>query len=157
VPMLIEREVAMRWLILPAAGLLMLLVMAACGGGAANDETQIRQLNEDTIDYLKQERWSKMYDLYSQEFQDRCSHDDFVGDLVMAKAFLGEGEWKDMLEELKLVTVENIQIQGDTATAEVTSYFMGEEQTKTGYYIREDGKWRLAPAPGSEGCNTSAE
>jgi hypothetical protein len=142
------------------AGIMALLAAVACGGesgGSGSDEAQIRQLNEDAIDYLKQERWSKIYDLYSQEFRDRCSHEDFVGDVVMAKAFLGENEWKDTLKEAKVVATENIQIQGDTATAEVTSYFMGEEQTATDYYIREDGKWRLAPAPGTEGCYAGGE
>lgn len=150
----------MRWLILPAAGLLMLLAMAACGGGGGgseSDEGQIRQLYENAFDYVKQERWSKTYDLYSQEYRDRCPHDEFVGQFLMPKEILGENEWKDLLEEAKVVATENIQIQGDTATAEITAYFMGEESTETEYYVREDGKWRLAPAPGSEGCDTSGE
>jgi len=147
----------MRWLILPASGFLMLLAMAACGGGSGSDEAQIRQLEQDSIDYSKEDSWSKFYDLSSQEFQERCPRDDFLDQVVTTKELFSEGEWKDMLEELKLVTVENIQIQEDTATAEVTSYSMGEEQTETDYYVKEDGKWRLAPAPGSEGCDTSGE
>jgi hypothetical protein len=149
----------MKWLILSAAGLVMLLAMAACGGdggGAGSEEDQIRQLNQDFMTYFKEERWSKIHDLYSEEFQERCSRDDLIGQVMMAKAFLGEGEWKDMIGEMKLLAVENIQIQGDSATAEVTSELSGEAQRETEYYVREDGKWRLAPAPGSEGCDTSA-
>lgn len=136
------------------------VVLIGCGGGGGGlggDEDQIRQLNQDVLSYLKQERWSKIYGLYPQEFQDRCPRDEFIGQVVMAKALLGEGEWKDLIEEVKLVAVENIQIQGDTATAEVTSKFLGEEETKTEYYVKEDGKWRLAPDPGTEGCETEAE
>jgi len=134
--------------------------MAACGGGGGgsrSDEAQIRQLNMDFINYFKEERWSKIYELNSQEFQERCSRDDFIGQVMMAKVFLGEGEWKDMIGEMKLLAVENIQIQRDSATAEVTSELLGEEQRETEYYVREDGKWRLAPAPASEGCDTSGE
>lgn len=149
----------MKWLILSAAGLVMLLAMAACGGdggGPGSEEEQIRQLNQDFMTYFKEERWSKIHDLYSEEFQERCSRDDFIGQVMMAKVLLGEGEWKDMIGEMKLLAVENIQIQGDSATAEVTSELLGEEQRETEYYVREDGRWRLAPAPGSEGCDTSA-
>ena len=62
-------------------------------------------------------------------------------------ALLGEEEWEDLLKEMKLIAVENIQIEGDTATAEVTAEVLGERETETDRYVREDGRWRLAPDP----------
>lgn len=150
----------MRRLTLATAGIMTLLAAVACGGdggGPASDEAQIHQLTGDTFNYLQQERWSNIYDLYSQEFQDRCRRDEFIGQFVELKALLGEKEFKDLFKEMKLVAAENIQIQGDTATAEVTSKFWGEERTGTAYYVRENGKWRIAPQPGTQGCETSTE
>jgi len=148
----------MRWtLILASAGVILLLAVGCGDGGGAGDEEQIRQLNQDVFRHLKDERWSKIYELYSQDFQDRCPRDEFVGEVLMAKALLGEAEWKDLLKELKLVAVENIRIGGDIATAEVTAEFLGERETETEHYVREDGSWRLAPDPGTEGCETEAD
>jgi len=148
----------MRWTLIVVSAAAVLLLVVACGdGGGGSDEEQIRQLNQDVFHHVKEERWSKIYELYSQDFRDRCPRDEFLGGMVMAKALLGEGEWQDLLEEMKLIGVENIQIEGDTATADVTAEVLGERETETERYVREDGRWRLAPDPGTEGCQTEAD
>jgi len=147
----------MRWtLILAVAGAILVLAVACGDGGGGSDEEQIRQLNQDVFRHLKDERWSKMYELHSHDFRDRCPRDEFVGGMLMARALLGEGEWEDLLREMKLIAVENIQIDGDIGTAEVTAEVLGERETKIEYYVREDGRWRLAPDPGTKGCQTEA-
>lgn len=148
----------MRWALILASAAAVLLIAVACGdGGGGSDEEQIRQLNQDVFQHVKDERWSKMYELYSQDFRDRCSQDEFLGGMLMGEALLGEEEWEDLLKEMKLIAVENIQIEGDTATADVTAEVLGERETETDRYVREDGRWRLAPDPGTEGCQTEAD
>lgn len=145
----------MRWTLILASVAAVLLFAVACGdGGGGSGEEQIRQLNQDVFHHMQDERWSKIYELYSQDFRDRCPRDEFLGGMVMAKALIGEGEWEDLLEEMKLIGVENIQIEGDTATAEVTAEVLGEQETEIEHYVKEDGGWRLTPDPGTEGCET---
>lgn len=148
----------MRWpLILALAGAILVLAVACGDGGGGSDEEQIGQLNQDVFRHLKDERWSKMYELYSQEFQARCPRDEFLGGMLIGKALLGEGEWEDLLKEMKLIAVDNIQVGGDTAMADVTAEVLGERETRTQHYVKEDGRWRLAPDPGTEGCQTEAD
>lgn len=142
-----------RILILASVGTLLLACAGDGGDGRAGDEGQIRQLHQDFVRHFKDERWSRIHQLYSQEFRERCSYGDFVLGVRMAPGFLGEAEWEDFMDDLELVAVENIRIEGDTATANVTMEAFGEPETETKYHVKEDGKWRIAPSPGSEGCD----
>ena len=121
---------------------------------SSTDEAQIRGINEDFFAYLQQENWPAIYELYSAEFKGRCTLEAYVGEIDAAKALYGEEIWKNMLENSKLVSVENIQIQGDTATAEVTSSVRNSNVTEDDYFVKEGSKWFLAPVPGTGGCET---
>ena len=147
----------MRWALILVSAATILLLAVACGdGGTAGGQEQIRQLHEEVLRHLKDERWSEMYELYSQDFQARCSRDEFLAGMQTGKTLLGEEEWEDLVKNAKLIAVENVQVEGDTATAEVTVEILGDQETDTALYVREDGKWRLAPDPGTAGCQMEA-
>jgi protein involved in temperature-dependent protein secretion len=147
----------MRWALILVSVATILLLAVACGdGGAAGGQEQIRQLHEEVLRHLKDERWSEMYELYSQDFQARCSRDEFLAGMQMGKTLVGEAEWEDLVKNAKLIAVANVQVEGDTATAEVTVEILGDQETDTALYVREDGRWRLAPDPGTAGCQMEA-
>ena len=149
----------MKWLTAGVSSIVVLLAAAACGGndgpgfGAQGDEDQIRQLSQTFIDLVKEERWSKAYSLYSKDFRDRCDRDGFAAEFDLAKASLGEAQWNDIRESLKLIAVDEINVEGDAATANVTMEALDEQETGIGYYVKEDGEWGISPAPASEGCD----
>ena len=149
------------------------------GGVPASHEDQIRQLVEDGVKYVRQHRLSDIYDLYSQEFRDRCSRPDFLrraDDCSELAAALDTEiseeecerlarEWRES-QETELVGVENIQVQGDTASANVVTMWSStwpvfnlpppQKHVEGAYFVKEDEKWHLVPQPGTSGCDTTS-
>ena len=148
-----------------ASGAVVVLALASCDGGGgvpASDEDQIRQAIQNLFDYSKRERWSDIYDLHSQEFRDRCSRDEFIGRALQESTTELP---KELINEIESVGVENIQVEGDTASANIVTMWSAtssllelppEKHVEGAYFVKEDEKWHLVPQPGTSGCDTTS-
>lgn len=143
---------------LPPLALLFLALVSACGGGggASSDEKAIRDLTALLHDTVKAEKWGEVYDLMSSGFKARCTRDDFVSGITGAIPPEAQEQFRESLRSVRLVDVEQIQISGTTAHASVLTEDFEGRKRNTIYYAREEGTWRVAPDPDTEGCTTES-
>lgn len=108
----------------------------------------IVELGRRSVEALPNGVWPELYDSFTQEFRDRCSREDF--------AAAGEADASaqgDNLNQIAFVKLIDVSITGDTATAVIVGASAGTEYQIGTAYALEDGDWKIAPPPGTSGCN----
>jgi len=112
------------------------------------DEQAIEALSRESIDSLPRGEWPSLYDSFTPEFQQRCPRAEFE-----AAGEAGAREQGDKLPLLRFVRVEDVAIQGETATATIVGEITGESEYKVrASFQKLEGTWKLAPAASLGGC-----
>ncbi len=93
-------------------------------------------------------QWPSLYDSYTSEFQQRCPRAEFDQAGVDAAAELG-----DDLRLLRFIRLDSLTLDGSPAQAVITGEIAGQgEYQVQAAFQREDGGWKIAPLPGTQGC-----
>ncbi len=115
---------------------------------AGSDEEAIQSLARRSIEVLPAGQWPSLYDSFTSEFQQRCSREQF--DLV------GEDSAAQLGEDIRLLRykrTEGLTIEGLTAQAVIVGEIVGQGEYQTqAAFQKENGAWKIAPIPGTEGC-----
>ena len=115
---------------------------------AGSDEEAIQSLARRSIEVLPAGQWPSLYDSFTSEFQQRCSREQFdqVGEDSAAQ--LG-----DDIKLLRFKRTEGVTIEGLTAQAVIVGEIVGQSEYQTqAVFQKENGAWKIAPAPGTQGC-----
>jgi hypothetical protein len=129
---------------------------AASDGGATTDAVQPATSDEEAIQWLARRsievlpagQWPSLYDSFTSEFQQRCPREEFgqVGEDTAT-------EWGDNLQLLGFKRVESVIIEGSTAQAVIVGEVVGQSEYQIqAAFQKEDGAWKIAPAPDTQGC-----
>jgi len=116
---------------------------------AALDEEAITSLARRSIETLPEGEWPSLYDSFTSEFQQRCPRSEFEQGGRDAAIELG-----DNLASLRFKRLEQLVVDGNNATANIIGEVGGDGEytVQAAFQKLEDGTWRLAPTPGTEGC-----
>ena len=169
-PIIGRTELIASGLVLAAAGVTLGLVLLLTGGddnggeavqATANatvtstpfepadaDGQAIIALGKRSVEALPDGEWPGLYDAFTQEFRSRCSFSDFVA--------AGETDSADLGASLQLIRFKyliDVTQSGDTASAVIVGALSDDEYTIETAYLRENGVWKIAPAPGTTGCS----
>jgi hypothetical protein len=126
------------------------------GGGTAteapqpgtSDEEAIQSLARRSIEVLPAGQWPSLYDSFTSEFQQRCPREEFDQAGEDAAIQLG-----DDLRLLRFKRTEDIIIEGTTAQAVIVGEIVGQSEYQIqAAFQMEDGDWKIAPAPDTQGC-----
>lgn len=128
------------------AAVVVVLVLFVFGGGTS-DEDKIESLARRTIEVLPAGEWPSLYDSFSDEYQARCPRQEFNQAGEDSATQLG-----DDLRFLRFKRVETVVIVSDDARAVIVGETPKGEYKVQSAFRRENGEWKLAPAPGTEGC-----
>jgi hypothetical protein len=169
-PIIGRTELIAAGLVLVAAGVALGLVLLLTGGdddggeavqATANatvtstpfepidaDGQAIIALGRRSVEALPDGEWPGLYDAFTQEFRNRCSFSDFVA--------AGETDTADLGASLQLIRFKyliDVILSGDTASAVIVGALSDDEYSVETAYLRVDGVWKIAPAPGTTGCS----
>jgi hypothetical protein len=113
-----------------------------------SDEETIRSLARRSIEVLPAGQWPSLYDSYTREFHQRCTRDQFDQAGVDAADQLG-----DDLRLLRFKRLESVTIEDASAQAVIVGEIVGQSEYQIeAAFQTEDGLWKIAPAPNTEGC-----
>ena len=109
---------------------------------------EIESLARRSIEALPAGEWPSLYDSFTSDFRGRCPRAEFEQAGVQAAADLG-----DNLTSLRFKRLEEPAIESDSATAVIVGELAGQGEYRTqAAFRREDGRWKIDPAPGTQGC-----
>jgi hypothetical protein len=113
-----------------------------------SDEEEIQSLARRSIEVLPAGQWSSLYDSFTSEFRERCPRAEF--DQVGVEAAVQMG---DNLKLLRFKRMESVTVEGSIAQAIIVGEIAGqsEYQIQAAFQL-EEGRWRIAPASGTAGC-----
>jgi hypothetical protein len=132
--------------------LLWAVLASACGGGdgapsgAGDAQSEIERDVRAFALALSDNEMPNAYTYLSKDCKETVSLDDFMGSMLLARAFIGE-DW-----ELEITGVDILEHEGDRAVIQATAVFRvdGEEieseeteEDEPETWVREDGKWRI--------------
>ena len=169
-PIIGRTELIATGVVLVAAGVTLGLVLLLAGGdddeGAAAQTTpnatatstpfepadaagqSIVDLGRRSVEALPDGEWPGLYDAFTQEFRDRCPFSEFVAAGETNAATLG-----DSLQQIRFKYMIDVSLSADAASAIIVGALSDDEYTIETAYVREDGEWKIAPAPGTTGCS----
>lgn len=113
------------------------------------DSEAIINLARRSIEVLPQGQWPSLYTDFVASFTQRCSVEEFTQAGIDSSADLSED-----LQLLGFKYIQDVTITGDAAAGTI----VGELRGKTEYQVdaafaKEDGVWKIAPVPDTEGCS----
>ena len=113
------------------------------------DSEAIIALARKSIEVLPQGQWPSLYPDFVASFTERCSVEEFAQAGIDSSTGLGED-----LQLLGFKFIQDVTITGETAAGTI----VGELRGKTEYQVdaafaKEDGAWKIAPVPDTEGCS----
>jgi hypothetical protein len=115
---------------------------------ATGDEEAIQRLARRSIEVLPAGQWPSLYDSFTSEFQQRCSREQFEQVGEDAAIQLG-----DDLRLLRFKRTESMTIEGSSAQAVIVGEIVGQSEYQIqATFQKEDGAWKIAPAPDTQGC-----
>ncbi|MDP2949420.1 MAG: hypothetical protein Q8P22_07770 [Chloroflexota bacterium] len=144
----------MRLWLLGAAVALAFVI--ACGGGDGS-EAKVRDLSAKLTEYAKAQRWGDIYDLMSAEFKARCDREEFIAGIQSKTPPEKVEAFQQALTTLRFIDLENVEVQGDTASGEAVTEDVEGRKRNTQYFVKEDGEWHIAPDPGTQGCLSNVQ
>ena len=85
---------------------------------------------------------------FHHEFRERCPRQKFTNTGIKSAEELG-----DDLPFLRFKRLEDVTVDGESARAVIVGQVDGQPEYRLEAMFREeDGQWKLAPAPGTRGC-----
>jgi hypothetical protein len=119
------------------------------GGGTSDDEA-IEELGRRSIETLPEGVYPSLYESFTGGFRQRCPRDEFEQAGEEAASQLA-----DDLPFLRFKRLEEVFIQGDNARAIIVGQVAAQPEYKVqAAFQKEDGIWKIAPAAGTQGCET---
>jgi len=112
------------------------------------DGQAIINLGRRSLLALPSGEWPGLYDAFTQEFRDRCPFGDFIEAGEADAASLGGS-----LQQIRFKYLIDVNLSGDSASAVIVGALADDEYTIETAYVRNNGVWQIAPAPGTVGCN----
>jgi predicted lipid-binding transport protein (Tim44 family) len=125
---------------------LLLLALAGCGGGGGDDQDEVRQAVRDFIEATNERDGETLCgELLTQEYLEKST---------LAAGDRADEACRKQLEQtvdlrLKLVSIEETEVDGEEATARVVIDTDGVRAPRLFRLEQEDGRWKLAD--GTEG------
>lgn len=117
-------------------------------GLTTDDQAAIEALARSSIEVLPQGQWPTLYVAFTSDFRDRCPEAEFDQQGETAAADLD-----DDLLLLRFSRLEELAVAGDTGEAVIVGELQGQGEYKIqAAFRREDGVWKIAPAPDTQGC-----
>jgi hypothetical protein len=111
------------------------LLLFACGGDSESDK--VESVIRSYIDHYLDSEPAEMYALLDSDSQERCTQDSFVAFISSAREALDD-------RSFEISEIQNLVIDGDTASATVISTIDGELADPTeNDLVKEDGEWKL--------------
>lgn len=112
------------------------------------DEEELAEVARRTIESLPSGTWPLLYDEFTEEFQERCSREEF--------AEVGEQAAEEQGEQLRLIRFMGVN-QFNVEEAEARLIIVGRigelgEYTIGADFVKVDGEWRITPVEQTEGC-----
>ncbi len=169
-PIIGRTELIVTALILATAGVTLGLILLLAGGdddkGDAVQATanatvtgtpfepvdaagqSIIDLGRRSVEALPDGEWPGLYDAFTQEFRDRCPFGEFVAAGEANAATLGAS-----LQQIRFKYLIDVSLSADAASAIIVGALSDDEYTIETAYVRENGEWKIAPAPGTTGCS----
>jgi hypothetical protein len=112
------------------------------------DGEAIVALARKSIEVLPQGQWPSLYTDFVAEFQARCTPETFAQAGVDSATNLGAD-----LPLLAYKAMQDVTITGDTAQGTIIGQVTGKsEYLVSAYFAKENGVWKIAPAPDTQGC-----
>ncbi len=83
-------------------------------------------------------------DAYNDKDYDKCT-DYLLGitDATKDTMKAGLGMAREVSGEIEVTSIEDVSVDGDSATAKVTMKVMGQSQPNTVSFTKADGKWKF--------------
>jgi hypothetical protein len=117
---------------------------------ANTDEQAVHDLARRSITVIPEGTWAELYDDYTADFRARCPAEEF--------AQIGRDAATELGADLSLLGfkgLRELEVTGDTARAVIVGELRGQSEYEIeAFFRKEDGAWKIAPAPTSEGCNS---
>jgi predicted lipid-binding transport protein (Tim44 family) len=126
--------------------LFLLLALAGCGGGGGDDPDEVRQTVRDFVEATNQRDGETLCgELLTQEYLEKST---------LAAGDRADEACREQLEQtvdlrLKLVSIEETEVDGDDATVRVVIDTDGVRAPRLFRLEQEDGRWKLSD--GTEG------
>jgi len=119
-------------------------------GGGTSDEKSIESLGQRSIEDLPPGDYASFYESFTSGFRQRCPRNEFLQAGEQAETDLGDDR-----PFLRFKRLEDVFIQEDNARAVIVGQVAAQPEYKVqAAFQKEDGTWRIAPAAGTEGCQT---
>jgi hypothetical protein len=116
---------------------------------AGSDEQAIQRLARRSIEVLPAGQWPSLYDSFTSEFQQRCPREQFERVGKDAAIQLGND-----LRLLRFKRTESVTSEGSSAQAVIVAEIAGKSEYQIqAAFQKEDGDWKIAPAPNTQGCD----
>jgi len=134
-----------------------IVVFTMGGGDSGNeafvartaDEKAIEDLARRSIEVLPRGQWSSLYGSFTEEFQQRCSQQQFT-DVGVAEA----ERLSASLALLSFKRLEDVSIEGESARAVIVGQIEGQPEYRVeARFQNVSGVWKLAPGPNAQGCD----
>jgi hypothetical protein len=115
---------------------------------ATSHEEAIQWLARRSIEVLPAGQWPSLYDSFTSEFQQRCPREEFAQAGEDAAIQMG-----DNLTLLRFKRTEGMSIEGLNAQVVIVGEIVGQGEYQIQAAFRnENGDWKIAPAPDTQGC-----
>jgi hypothetical protein len=112
------------------------------------DEEAVAALARQSIEALPRGEWPALYEKFTRAFRERCPEEEFIQVGIRSAQEQGPN-----LSRIRYKGLEALEIQGDAATVVVAGDLQGESEFAIGQRMeREEGEWKLAPQPDTQGC-----
>lgn len=113
------------------------------------DDVAIDALARRTVEALPNGQWPELYPSFTEEYHTRCPEEDFIAAGVESANQLGQS-----LQQISYVRLQNVDYLDATNVRMVIVGSVPQgEYTLEAFFQKIDGSWRIAPNPGTEGCN----
>jgi hypothetical protein len=115
---------------------------------ATSDEEALQWLARRSIEVLPAGQWPSLYEFFTSEFQQRCPQEEFAQAGEDAAIQLG-----DNLTLLRFKRTEGMSIEGLNAQSVIVGEIVGQSEYRIqAAFLNENGDWKIAPAPDTQGC-----
>lgn len=119
--------------------------------GSPAGQADIQALARRSIEVLPAGQWPSLYEDFTAEFRGRCGLVVFTQAGVDSATSLG-----DSLQLLEFKQLKELAITGDTASGIIVGGYRGIDGSDydiQAAFAREDGRWKIAPAPNTTDCS----
>lgn len=115
------------------------------------DQAELEALSRRSIEVLPAGQWPSLYNDFTLEFRGRCDAAAFAQGGVDSATALGAN-----LQLLDFKALKELAVAGDKASGVIVGGYRGTDESNydiQAAFAKEDGRWKIAPAPDTAGCS----